>query len=60
MPLIDDKTKEMCDKVIIENGEMLGFISNCCKDQKMCHKAVDNYSHALGFFPNWYKTQKNV
>ena len=59
MLLIDDKTKEMCDKVI-KNDEMLGFISSCSKDQKMCNKAVDNYSHALGFFPNWYKTQKNV
>ena len=28
------KTKEMCDKVIQENGGMLIFIADCYKDQK--------------------------
>ena len=37
----------MCVKVIIENGRMLWFISECYKDQNMCNKAVDDYPHAL-------------
>ena len=28
------KTKEMCDKVIIDNGGMLGFTHDCYKDKK--------------------------
>ena len=44
------KTKEICDKVIIENGGMLIFISDCYKNK--CDKAIDNYSHALRFVPN--------
>ena len=39
----------MCNKVIIENGGMLRFLSGCYKNLKMCYKAVDNYSHALEF-----------
>ena len=37
----------MCDKVIIENCGMLGFIPDYYKDKNSCDKAVDNYSHAL-------------
>ena len=48
----------MCDKVIKENGGMLGFIPDCYKDDKTCDKAVDNYSHVLRSDPNFYKTQK--
>ena len=36
----------MCNKVILENGEILRFISDCYKNQKMSAKAVENYSHA--------------
>ena len=39
----------MCDKVIIENDGMLGFIPDSHKDQKVCDKAV-NYSHELEYF----------
>ena len=52
------KTKEMCDKVIIEKYGMLGFIHDCYKNQKMCDKAADNYSHALRFISYCYETQK--
>ena len=52
------KTKEMCDKVIIEKYRMLGFIHDCYKNQKMCDKAADNYSHALRFISYCYETQK--
>ena len=50
------KSKEMCDKVIIESDGELEFIPNCYKDKKMCNKAVDNYSHALRYVSNCYKT----
>ena len=33
----------MCDKVILENGEMLRFVPDCYKSFKKCGKAVDNY-----------------
>ena len=52
------KTKEMCDKVIIEKYGMLGFIHDCYKNQKMCDKAADNCSHALRFISYCYETQK--
>ena len=29
------KTKEMCDKVVLENSAMLIFIPDCYKDQKI-------------------------
>ena len=29
------ETKEMCDKVVIENGRMLGFIPDCYKDKNV-------------------------
>ena len=50
------KTQEMCDKVILENGEMLMFVSDCYKNQKLCNKAVETYRHALEFVPDCYKT----
>ena len=28
------KSKEMCGKVILEYGGIIGFIPDCCKDQK--------------------------
>lgn len=40
----------MCDKIITENGEMLGFIPDSYKVRKMCDDAVDNYDHALSLF----------
>ena len=42
----------MCDKVILENDGMVGFITDCYKNQKMRDKAIDNYSHALEFVPD--------
>ena len=37
----------MYNKITIENGVMLGFIPDCCKDKKICDEAVDIYVHAL-------------
>ena len=37
----------MCDKVILENGGILKFISDCCKNRKMCDRAIDNYAYAF-------------
>ena len=52
----------MCDKVIIENGGMLMFTSDCYKDNNcyccLCNKAVDDYAHVLGSVPDCYKIQK--
>ena len=42
---------------VIKSLSMLGFISNCYKDQKTCDKAVSNYSHAFRFLPDFYMTQ---
>ena len=36
------KIQEMCDKVVLENDEVLSFIPDCYKNQKLCCKAVDN------------------
>lgn len=47
----------MCGQIIIENGEMLKFNSEFCKN-KMCDKAVDNYSHALYFVSSCNNTQE--
>ena len=42
------KTKEMCDKVIIGNGRMLGSVlRTALRIKKMRVKSVDNYSHGL-------------
>ena len=32
----------MYDKVILENGETLIFVSDCSESPKMCNKGVDN------------------
>ena len=29
------KTQEMCDKIILENGGMIRFIPDCCKNKKL-------------------------
>ena len=49
---------EKCVRVILENGGMLKFIPDCCKNQKMCNNAVDNYAHELVFVPVCCVTQK--
>ena len=54
------KNQETCDKVILENGEMLMFIPDCYKNQKIVNKIVDYYSYALEFLADCYKTQKCV
>ena len=41
-------TRRMSDKVILENGGMLMFVTGCYKDQNMCNKGVANYAHAFG------------
>ena len=33
----------MCDKVNLENNEMLEFISDCYRDKNMPNKAVNTY-----------------
>ena len=43
------KTQEIYDKVILENGVALMFVSNCYKNQQICNKAVDGYDHVLEF-----------
>ena len=60
MFLFDVRLKQMCDKVVLENCEMLMFIPDRYNDQCMCNKAVDNYAHALGSVHNSFKTQKCV
>ena len=50
----------MCDKMILENGGMLKFITDCYKNHKMCNKAVYNYSYVLEFVPCCYNTQKII
>ena len=49
------KTKQMCHKIILENGRMLEFILDCYKSQKMCNKALDNYSYPLKSVLNCWK-----
>ena len=41
MFLIDIRLKRSVKKVILKNGEILGFIAKCYKTQEMCEKAVD-------------------
>ena len=55
------KTQEMYDKVILENGVALIFVSNCYKNKKMCNKANEvilENSVTLMFVPNCYKNQQ--
>ena len=48
-----NKTQEMFDKVILENGEI---IPDCYKNQKMCNKAVDTYLYARLFVLHLFNT----
>ena len=48
----------MYEKVFLENGEKLNFVSDCYKNHKMCSKSVDNYAHALEFVLDCNKTHK--
>ena len=54
------KTREMCDKVILENGEKLMFLKYywLLQNQKLCNKAVDNYPCVLEFVSDCFKDQK--
>ena len=47
-----DENQEMCDKVILENGDMLKFVSHCYKNKKMYNNAVDNYAHTVELIPD--------
>ena len=49
------KTKEICDKGIMHDSGMVGFIPNCYKDQEMRNKSIDNYTW---FGLDCYMTQK--
>ena len=53
-----DKNQEMCDKAVLENGDMLKFVSDCYKNKKMYNSAVDNYAHAVEFIPD--KTKLSI
>ena len=52
------KTKEIYEKVVKENGGMLGLITDCYKDQRMCDKAVDTYPTAMQVVPEYCKSGK--
>ena len=54
------KTQEMCDKVSLENDEILKSVPNSCKNQKIYDKSVKNYFHALEFVPECNETRKCV
>ena len=60
MFVIDLKTQWICDKVTLEYGGMLMFITDCYKNQNMCDNTVNDYAHALGFVAHCYKDPKNV
>ena len=47
-----DENQEMCDKVILENGDMLKFVSHCYKNKKMYNNTVDNYAHTVELIPD--------
>ena len=34
------ETQQMCDKVILENGETLKYVPDCYKNQEMCNKLL--------------------
>ena len=44
--------------IVIENGEMLDSVSDCCKNQQMCDKAVNTHPSTIQFVPECYKTQE--
>ena len=52
------KTKEIYEKVVIENCGMLGLITDCYKNQKMCDKAVGTYPTAMQLVSECYKSRK--
>ena len=52
------KSHEMCDEVGQENGALLRFASDYCKNLKMCIKSVHNYTYALEFVHDCYETQE--
>ena len=39
------KTKQMCDKAILENGETLESVPYCCKNQEMCNQLIITLMH---------------
>ena len=51
-------SQEMYEKVFLENGEKLTFVSDCYKNHKICSKSVDNYAHGLEFVLDCNKTHK--
>ena len=44
----------MCDKAILEKGELLKPVLDSYKNQEMCNKALNNYPYV----PEYYRTQK--
>ena len=48
----------MCDKVNLENNEMLEFIFDCYRDKNMPNKAVNAYPSAIQFVLDQFKTQE--
>ena len=41
------KTKKMCNKAILENGETLDSVPYQYKIQEICNRTVDNNAYAL-------------
>ena len=39
-----NKTQQMCDRAILENGGTLESVPDCYKNQEVRNKTVDNYS----------------
>ena len=40
------KTREMCDKVILEKGAILKFTLDCYENHEICDSALDSYAYA--------------
>ena len=53
-----NKTQQIYDKAILENGGTLESVPYCCKKQQVFDKVVDYYSYVLKFVPDCYMTQK--
>ena len=51
------RTLEISDKVILENGETLMFVTDQNKTKNICQTAVDNYAHPLELIINCHGTQ---
>ena len=47
----------MCDKVILENGGALMFVSIWYKNKIMCNRAVDTCPFVFDFVPDRCSTQ---